>query len=384
MTTPTPEIRPFRIDVPQDRLDDLSARLAATRWPDELPGMGWDHGMPVSYLRGLVEYWRTGYDWRAQETALNEIPQYITEIDGQQVHFLHIRSPEPAALPLVMMHGWPASFVEFLDVIGPLTDPRSHGGDPADAFHLVIPSPPGFAFSGPTREAGQSGSERHAEVVAALMARLGYTSYGTQGGDFGSLVGPQIGRIATEHVVGVHVNGLLTIGGWDQDTSGWDEADQRRLAEQGGFEEVGGYAAIQSTRPQTLAFGLHDSPVGLLGWIVDLFKTFSNPAKELPEDAVDRDALLTNVMIYWFTETFASSTRIYKESTHWGAELADSGVPTACALFPGDVTIRAVAEQQHTVVRWTEYDRGGHFAAMEAPDLLVEDVRAFFRTLRAA
>ncbi|ASO22078.1 pimeloyl-ACP methyl ester carboxylesterase [Actinoalloteichus hoggarensis] len=319
MTTSAPEIRPFRIDVGQDRLDELQARLAATRWPDELPGVGWDHGMPVGYLRGLVEYWRTGYDWRTHERALNELPQFVTEIDGARVHFLHIRSPEPAALPLVMVHGWPVSFVEFLDVIGPLTDPRSHGGDPADAFHLVIPSPPDFAFSGPTREAGRGDSDRHAEVVAALMARLGYTSYGAQGGDLGSLVAPQLGRLAPEHVVGVHVNGLLTIGGWDEDTSDWDEADRRRLAETGGYEAVGGYSAIQSTRPQTLAFGLHDSPVGLLAWIADLFKTFSNPAKELPEDAVDRDTLLTNVMIYWITETFASSTRIYKESPRWGA-----------------------------------------------------------------
>ncbi|AOS65028.1 epoxide hydrolase family protein [Actinoalloteichus hymeniacidonis] len=382
MTNSAADIHPFRIDIPQERLDDLRHRLASARWPDELPGVGWDHGMPVSYLRKLVEYWQTGYDWRAHEAALNAIPQFHTEIDGQRVHFLHVRSPEPDAVPLVLSHGWPVSFVEFLDVIGPLSDPRSHGGDPADAFHLVIPSPPGFAFSGPTREAGRGDSSRHAEVVAALMARLGYTSYGAQGGDLGSLIAPELGRIDTEHVLGVHVNGLLTIGGWDQDTSGWDAADRRRLEELGGFEEVGGYAAIQSTRPQTLAFGLHDSPVGLLAWIADLFKTFSNPEKELPDDAVDRDALLTNVMLYWLTETTAASMRIYKESGHWGTELANSGVPTACALFPGDGTIRAIAEQQNNVVRWTEYHRGGHFAAMEAPDLLIDDVRAFFRTLR--
>lgn len=378
----TQDITPFRIDIPQAEVDDLNARLAATRWPDELPDVGWGYGIPVSYVRGLAEYWRTGYDWRAQETRLNTHPQFVTEIQGQRVHFLHVRSPEPDALPLLMVHGWPASFVEFLDVIGPLTDPRAHGGDPADAFHLVIPSPPGFAFSGPTRRAGDASSDRYAELFAELMARLGYDRYGTQGGDLGSFVAPQLGRIDTEHVVGVHTNGLLTIGGWDEDNSGYDEADQRRAARMAEFDEVGGYAAIQSTRPQTLAFGLHDSPAGLLAWIADLFHTFTNPDTELPEDAVDRDALLTNVTIYWLTGTLASSTRIYKEGQAWGAPLESSGVPTGCALFPGDSTIRAIAERQNNVVHWAEYDRGGHFAAMEAPDLLVADVREFFRKVR--
>jgi pimeloyl-ACP methyl ester carboxylesterase len=375
-------ITPFRIDVPQTQLGDLAARLANTRWPDELAGVGWDYGMPVSYVRGLAEHWRTSYDWRAHEAALNRLPQFVTEIQGQRVHFAHVRSPEPGALPLVMLHGWPSSLVEFLDVVGPLTDPRAHGGDPADAFHVVIPSPPGFAFSGPTRRPGEANSDRYAELFAELMARLGYTAYGTQGGDLGSLVGPQMGRIDTDHVVGVHVNGLLTISGWDDDTSGYDEADQRRLAELERFEEVGGYAAIQSTRPQTLAVGLHDSPTGLLAWIADLFHTFTNPAIELPDDAVNRDALLTNVTVYWLTETLASSTRIYKESQHWGAPLESSGVPTGCALFPGDSTIRAIAEQQNNVVHWTEHDRGGHFAALEAPDLLVDDIQTFVRKAR--
>jgi pimeloyl-ACP methyl ester carboxylesterase len=382
VTTSPQDITPFRIDIPQDRLDDLNARLAATRWPDALPDVGWSHGIPVSSVRRLAEHWRNGYDWRAQEARLNSYPQFVTEIRGQRVHFLHVRSPEPDALPLVMVHGWPASFVEFLDVIDPLTDPRAHGGDPADAFHLVIPSPPGFAFSGPTRRAGDADSDRYAEVFAELMARLGYDRYGTQGGDLGSFVGPRLGRVDTEHVVGVHTNGLLTFGAWGQDTSGYDEADRRRAAKQAEFEQIGGYAAIQSTRPQTLAFGLHDSPAGLLAWIADLFHTFTNPDTERPEDAVDLDALLTNVTIYWLTETLASSTRIYKESQTWGAPLVSSGVPTGCALFPGDSTIRAIAEEQNNVVHWAEYDRGGHFAAMEAPDLLVTDVRAFFRTLR--
>jgi epoxide hydrolase len=380
----TDEIRPFRLEIPQAQLDDLAARLANAHWPDELPGVGWDYGMPVSYLKELAEYWRTTYDWRANEAAINEHPQFVTEVQGRRVHFLHVRSPEPGALPLVLTHGWPVSFVEFLDVIGPLTNPAAHGGDPADAFHLVIPSPPGFAFSGPTRKAGDGASERYAEVFAELMARLGYDRYGAQGGDLGSFVSPQLGRIATEHVVGVHMNGPITIPSWDDTGEGYSEADKEKLERLTGewINERLGYAAVQSTRPQTLAFAMHDSPVGLLAWIADLFHTFSNPAKELPTDAVDRDTLLTNVSIYWLTRTFASSTRLYKESRQWGADLKSSGVPTGCAIFPGDGTIRAIAEKQNTIVHWTEHDRGGHFAAMEAPDLLVDDVRAFFRTLR--
>ncbi|MFD2397535.1 epoxide hydrolase family protein [Prauserella oleivorans] len=375
-------IEPFRIDVPRADLDDLRARLATTRWPDELPGVGWSHGVPVSYVRRLAEYWRTGYDWRAWEARLNRHPQYVTDIAGQRVHFLHVRSPEPDALPLVLVHGWGATFAEFLDVIGPLTDPRAHGGDPADAFHVVVPSPPGFAFSGPTRQAGQADSDRYAEVIAALMAGLGYERYGTQGGDLGALVAPQLGRIDTDHVVGVHVNGLLTFGGWDLDPSTLDEADRQRWEKAQGFEEIGGYAGIQSTRPQSLAVGLHDSPAGLLAWLADIYHLFSNPAIESPDDAVGRDALLTHASIYWFTETLASSIRIYKESSQWGAAPESSGVPTGCSLYPGDTTIRAIAEQQHNVVYWAEFGDGGHFAAMEAPETFVGDVREFFRRVR--
>lgn len=375
-------IRPFRIDVPQADLDDLHERLARTRWPHELPDVGWTYGIPTTYLRELAEHWRTAYDCRESEARLNAYPQHVTEIDGQPVHFLHVRSPEPDALPLLLVHGWPGSVAEFLDVIGPLSDPRAHGGDPADAFHLVIPSLPGFAFSGPTLAEGRGSTDRYAEVVAELMRRLGYDRYGTQGGDVGSVVGPQVGRIATEHVVGVHVNALMTLPGEDVDPSGWSEGDLARLARLGGWEANLGYGMIQSTRPQTLAPALTDSPAGLLAWIVDVFHTYTNPGIELPDKAVDRDALLTDVSLYWFTGTIGSSARLYRESQSWGADLPSSGVPTAVALFPGDLTLRPLAEQQNHVVRWTELDRGGHFAAMEAPDLLVDDVRAFFRDLR--
>ncbi|GAA1251605.1 epoxide hydrolase [Prauserella halophila] len=376
------EVEPFEISVPQAELDDLRERLARARWPDELDGVGWDHGVPAGYVRELAAYWRDGFDWRAQERRLNAYPQFAADVAGQRVHFLHVRSPEPDALPLLLVHGWGTTFAEFLDVIGPLTEPRAHGGDPRDAFHVVIPSPPGFAFSGPTTEPGQADSDRYAELFAALMAGLGYERYGAQGGDLGSLVGPQLGRVAPGNVVGVHVNGLLTLGGWDLDPDELDAGDRRRFEGLQNFDEVGGYAAVQSTRPQSLAMGLHDSPVGLLTWLADIYHLFSNPAAELPDDAVGRDALLTNVSLYWLTGTTASSMRIYKEAQSWAAELPSSGVPTGCALFPGDSTIRVLAERQNHVTHWSEFDRGGHFAAMEAPDLLVDDVRTFFRSVR--
>jgi epoxide hydrolase len=388
VTASTP--RPVRIEIPQAQLDELNARLAAARLPDELPGVGWSHGMPVSYLAELVRYWRTGYDWRAQEARLNAHPQFLADVDGRQLHVLHVRSPEPDALPLVLNHGWPVSAVEFLDVIGPLSDPRAHGGDPRDAFHLVVPSMPGFAFSGPTRRPGDGSTDRYAEVVSGLMELLGYDRYGAHGGDVGSFVAPQLGRLTPERVVGVHLNSPITLPSWEDGGedrnggAGLDTADEERLAmlTSDAMNERLGYAAIQSTRPQSLAVAMHDSPAGLLAWIADLFHTYGNPGTELPDGSVDRDALLTNVTIYWLTGTFASSTRVYKESQAWGADLPNSGVPTGVALFPGCLTVRAIAEKQHTIVHWSEFDRGGHFAAMAAPDLLVADIRDFFRTLR--
>ncbi|MEU2043474.1 epoxide hydrolase family protein [Nocardia niwae] len=394
MTTAS-DIRPFRIAIPQEKIDDLRRRLAATVWPSDLPGAGWDKGMRVSYLRPLAEYWRTEFDWRAVEAELNELPQFVTAIDGRQVHFLHVRSPEPDALPLVLGHGWPASFAEFLEVLGPLSDPRAHGGDPADAFHLVVPSLPGFAFSEVSPEPGAGSTERFADVVAALMARLGYDRYGVQGGDAGYFVAARLGHIAREHVVGLHVNGPITIPSWDsgdgeswggadESEAEWSPEDQAKLATLTGADSYSryDYATVQAHRPQTLAIGLQDSPAGLLSWITDLFRQYTNPAIEVPEDAVGRDALLTNVSLYWFTGTFASSLRLYSESAAWGAPVRKSEVPTAAAIFPGDMSVRKLAEDAHNIVRWTEFDRGGHFAAMEAPDLLITDVREFFRTLR--
>jgi pimeloyl-ACP methyl ester carboxylesterase len=378
------EISPFRIDVPQSQIDDLRTRLAEARWPHGPADADWDYGVPVSYLAGLAEYWRTAYDWRAQEAALNEHPQYVTEFEGQRLHFLHVRSPEPDALPLMLVHGWPGSFVEFQRVIGPLSDPRSHGGDPAAAFHLVIPSLPGFGFSGPPPVGGAS-TGRYAELLVALMARLGYDRYGVQGGDIGSVIAPQMGRLDSEHVVGVHLNGPLTIPAWDADPAAFPEEERETLAELGNWSEGGGsgYAAIQGDRPQNLAYGLTDSPVMQLAWIVEHFKHLTDPARELPEDAVDLDQLLTNVSLYWFTATGGSSARVYKESTDWDTTQEPSGVPTGAAVFAADASLKSIAEREHRLVHWAVYDRGGHFAAMETPDLLVVEVRQFFRSLHS-
>ena len=381
------EIRPFRIDVPQEDLDDLSDRLGRTRWPGEIVGAGWDRGAPLDYLKELAEYWRTSYDWREWEARLNGFPQFATTIDGQDVHFLHVRSPEPGAFPLILGHGWPGSVVEFLDVIGPLTDPRSHGGDPADAFHLVIPSLPGFGFSGPVREPGWD-SFRIAGAFAGLMARLGYERYGAQGGDFGAFISPDLGRVDEDHVAGVHVNaatvGFIPFGDVDVAVlSGFTDAEKVRVERMNRFLSDGnGYFQIQGTRPQTIAYGLTDSPVGQLAWVVEKFKEWSHPSAALPEKAIDRDHMLTNVMLYWLTATGASSAHLYYESTHSSHWPTPSAVPTGVAVFAEDVPIRRFAEQVNNIVHWSEFDRGGHFAAMEAPDLLVGDIRGFFRGLR--
>jgi pimeloyl-ACP methyl ester carboxylesterase len=375
------KISPYRIDISQGALDDLRDRLGRTRWPDELPGVGWDLGVPLDYLKGLAGYWATAYDWRGQEAALNEFAQFTTVIDGQNVHFLHVRSPEPEALPLLITHGWPGSIAEFLDIIGPLVDPAAHGGDPADAFHVIAPSIPGFGFSGPTHETGWN-TVRVARAWVELMRRLGYERYGAQGGDTGALVSPELGRIDPEHLAGIHVNNLLTFPSGQLDDL--SDADQGRLKLMQRWQnEMSGYASIQSTRPQTLAYALTDSPAGQLAWIVEKFKEWTDPAAELPEDAVDRDRLLTDVSIYWLTATAGSSARLYYEGAKsWGQANEPSAVPTGVAVFPMDITIRSIAESQHNIVHWTEFDRGGHFAAMEAPDLLVADVKEFFRPLR--
>lgn len=384
--TPDTEIRPFRIDIPRAKLDDLADRLARTRWAPQLPGDRWTCGVPVDYLRDLADYWRRGYDWRKSESELNAHPQFTTEIDGQTVHFLHVLSPEPDALPLILTHGWPGSIVEFLDVIGPLSNPRSHGSDPAAAFDLVIPSLPGFGFSPAPAESGWN-TRRVAVAFAELMARLGYRRYGAQGGDLGALVSPDLGRVDADHVVGVHVNaasvGFIPFGDVpDDDLAAFTDAERQRYVRMRRFLSDGNaYFQMQATRPQTLAYALTDSPVGQLAWIMEKFAEWSH-GDGVPEDVIDRDRLLTNVMLYWLTESAGPAANMYYENMHSGTWPTPSSTPTGVAVFAEDVAIRRYSEQLNTITRWTDFERGGHFAALEAPDLFVDDVRAFFATLR--
>lgn len=385
-------MQPFRIDIPEADLEDLRRRLADTRWPELSPGLGWERGVPLDYLRELVSYWRDEFDWRAAEARLNTFPQFRVEIAGTPIHFLHVRSPEPDATPMIMTHGWPGSFVEFTELIGPLTDPRAHGGDPADAFHLVIPSLPGFGFSGPVADRGWS-FFRVAGAWAELMSRLGYERYLIQGADLGTWVGSIQAGLDIEHVAGLHLNFLITPPSPDPaDLMGLSETELGRLGLLQLFADDGsGYMKIQATRPQTLAYGLTDSPVGQLAWIVEKFMEWTD-AEKAPEDAVDRDQLLTNATLYWLTRSGASSAHFYYDN----APLLPTAptppppppvlpVPLGVSVFPHDPAqpIRRFAERAFpNIVQWSEHDRGGHFAAMEQPGRLAADLRSFAAAVR--
>ncbi|MEU4650386.1 epoxide hydrolase family protein [Nocardia fluminea] len=375
-------ITPFRIDVPQSQLDDLHRRLDDARWPDGVTGVGWAQGIPLDYTRELVRYWRTTYDWRAQERRLNTYPQFRTEIDGHAVHFLHVRSAEPGAMPLILTHGWPGSIVEYLDVIGPLTDPVAHGGRAEDAFDVVVPTIPGFGLSGPA--IGWSTS-RAARAWAELMRRLGYERYAAHGEDTGAAISRELALVDSEHLVALHVT-MIASATVTSETADLDDPAEKRalqLAQRAQYE-LGAYAILQATRPQTLSYALADSPVGQLAWIVERFKDWTDSA-DVPEDAVDRDTMLTNVMIYWLNGTAGSSARYYYEgAATWGKPEPAIEVPVAVAVLPYDlgVPVRRIAERNHNIVRWTEFDRGGHFAAMEEPDLITDDLRATFRDYR--
>jgi hypothetical protein len=369
-------IAPHTVQIPKEELDGLTARLRHTCWPDELHGAGWDYGVPRGYLRDLVEYWCDGYDWRAHESRLNEHAQFVTEIDGQRIHFLHVRSAAPDPLPLICTHGWPMSVFEYLDLIGPLTDPEAHGGNAADAFDLVIPSVPGVAFSGPTTEPGWDTS-RVARAWVQLMQRLGYDRYGAHGNDFGSQVSPEVGRNDPEHVVGVHVTQLFSFPSGDpSEFADLSDEDQAALGFLEQFTSGGGlaYNQYQSAQPQTISYALQDSPAGWLAWVTQLYR-----------DAVDRDAILTDASAYWLTGTIGSSIRRYYEDAH-ATERPEgpTTTPTGVAIFPYDFqSIRKFADRDHAnIVSWNRYDRGSHFATRDATDLLVTDIRDFFRELR--
>ena len=379
MTAPpaATELRPYRVDIPQADLDDLVARLSRTRFPDELSGGGWSYGVPLGYVRELVDRWLNGYDWRAHEARINGHPQFVTTIDGEQVHLLHVRSPEPDALPLIATHGWPMSVVEYLDLIGPLTDPRAHGADPADAFHLVVPSTPGVGFSGPTRQPGWD-SRRIARAWVELMGRLGYERYGAHGNDAGSQISPEVGRDDPDRVVGVHVTQLFSFPSGDPrefaDMTEEDMAAMKFLEE---FTSGGGlaYNAYQSAQPQTLAYALQDSPAGWLAWVTQLFQRWGDP-----------DYIITNAAIYWLTGTIGSSIRRYYADAHPAADAPTepTATPTGVAIFAEDFqSVRKLADRDHAnIISWNHYDRGSHFSPHDAPDLLLADIRDFFRQLR--
>jgi microsomal epoxide hydrolase len=385
-------MRPFRIEVPQADLDELNRRLAGTRWPADPPDTGWDRGVPPSYLRDLVDYWRTEFDWRAAESVLNGWDQFVTEIDGTDVHFLHVRSPEPDAVPLILTHGWPGTVSEFVHVIGPLTDPAAHGGDRADAFHVVIPSLPGFGFSAQPEDTGWDVA-RIARAWKDLMAQLGYERYAVQGGDWGSPISLNLGLADPDHVIGVHVNMMVAFPPQDPAAmADLDEDEMGRLGSALYFEQDGaGWRKVQSTRPNTLSYALTDSPVGQLAWIAEKFKEWTDSDKS-PEDAIDRDHLLTIVSTYWLTATAGSSAQIYYEGNRldedfvrtWGGPWP-LAMPVGVAVFRHDpvVPVRRFAERiLPTLTHWSEFDKGGHFAAMEQPDLFLDDVRTFFRSVR--
>jgi len=381
-------IEPFEIHVPDAELDDLRQRLARTRWPDQIPGSGWDYGTELAYLKELCEYWQEKYDWRAAEAQLNRFDHFRTDVEGQNLHFIHARSKHPDALPLVITHGWPGSVFEFHKVIGPLTDPEAHGGSAADAFHVVCPSMPGYGWSGPTAEPGWD-VRRVAETVAKLMGRLGYARYGAQGGDWGAIVTSHLGLCDAEHLAGIHLN-MVVAGpppGAEDPMDGVAPDELARVGRYGEFQaKETGYQQIQGTKPQTLGYGLTDSPAGLAGWIVEKFRSWSDCDGDV-ERRFSKDELLTNIMIYWVTATINSSVRLYCESMRagtFGLPPQRVEVPTAGAIFPAEIIQppRRWAEAWFDLRQWTVHEEGGHFAALEVPELLVEDVRRFFATVR--
>ena len=375
-------IRPFHIAVPEDQIADLHRRLDAVRWPEKETVDDWSQGTPLAVLKDLVDYWRNGYDWRTCEAQLNGFDQFMTEIDGLDIHFLHVRSPHEGALPLILTHGWPGSVVEFLKVIGPLTDPVAHGGRAEDAFHVVVPSLPGFGFSAKPTAAGW-GVERIARAWAVLMERLGYDRWAAQGGDWGSFVTAAIGAQAPAGCIGIHIN-MVFVGPTEDAKANPTPQDLRAMERAQYYKDWdSGYSHQQATRPQSLGYGLVDSPVAQAGWIYEKLHVWSdNPGSAT--DLLGRDAVLDNIMLYWLNAAGASSARLYWESfAKLPALVVD--LPAGVANFPKEIipAPRSWAEQMlHNIVHWTEHEQGGHFAAWEQPEAFVADVRACFALIR--
>jgi microsomal epoxide hydrolase len=390
--------RPFRASFDANAIADLRDRISRTRWTDQIPGTTWEYGTDRTYLKELCDYWRDGFDFQAAEDRINAFPHFLTEIDGQKLHFYHIRSPEPSAIPLLLLHGWPGCIAEFFDMFGPLTDPVRYGGQAEDAFHVIAPSLPGFAFSGPTAETG-FGPERMGKVFGRLMEGLGYPVYGIQGGDWGAVIATLMGSLVPDKLIGIHLNlmmGSLMATPPDPDDlmRGLTPREQQDVLDSIQFRTTeNGYQIIQSTKPQTVGYGLNDSPAGLAGWIIEKYRGWSDCEGNI-ENSYSKDQLLTILSIYWFTETINSSMRIYHEFTGFGRAVRLNGasgtpapivpVPVAHARYPKEVVKppRSWAEKQYpNIVRWTEMEKGGHFAALEVPESLIPDVRAFFRAL---
>ena len=385
-----PSMTPFAVSIPEDHLDDLRVRLARTRWIDDFPETPWELGVSRSYLKELCEYWQTSFDWRAQESLLNSYSQYVTEVDGQPIHFVHVRSPQPDALPLLLIHGWPGSVFEYVKVLDPLSRPSSFGADEADSFHMIAPSIPGYGFSGPTRRPGW-GPARIASAFATLMHDLGYERFGLAGGDWGAIISTELARADRgAHVCGLHLTMPLGLPPSGEDVDVLSVSDQRGLDDWAGHQAAGNvvHVAVNSTRPHTLAFGLNDSPVGLAAWLIDKYRAYSDCGGDV-EAAFTKDELLTEISTYWLTGTIASASRLYYERADETRRLGSKPLPvrvsTGCAIFPKDVrrVPRSWADRVYpNIERWTEMPSGGHFPGLEKPELLVTELREFFRARR--
>ncbi|HBQ40746.1 MAG TPA: epoxide hydrolase [Halieaceae bacterium] len=379
-------IQPFTVDISDADLEDLQRRLSTTRWPDKETCDDWSQGIPLAYTRELAGYWAREYDWRRCEAELNRWPQFRTRLDGIDIHFLHCRSPHADALPLIISHGWPGSVLEFRHIIDALVDPVAHGGSAADAFHVVIPSLPGYGFSGKPTGTGTS-VERIGRMWGELMARLGYSRYVAQGGDWGSMITQSIGQTETDHCAGIHIT--MPIVTPDPETMNDLTPNEQAALEAMTFyaQWDSGYSKQQSTRPQTLGYGLADSPVGQLAWVVEKFHAWTDCERDgikHPEHVINRDELLDNVMLYWLNNTGASSARLYWESFN-NPSMQPIAMPTGCSIFPKEIfrSSRRWAEQRfQNLIHWNELSQGGHFAALEQPDVLVNELRTCFRSLR--
>jgi pimeloyl-ACP methyl ester carboxylesterase len=386
------KIRPFRVDIPEEALTDLRERVTATRWPDRETVGDKSQGVPLSTIQELVRYWGTDYNWRRVEAQLNSLPQFTTQIDGLDIHFLHVRSPHNDALPLIITHGWPGSVLELLKVIGPLTDPTAFGGRAEDAFHLVLPSMPGYGFSGKPQTTGWD-PNHIGQAWAELMARLGYEHYVAQGGDWGAVVSDKMASQAPAGLIGIHVNMPATVppeiaralNEGDPPPAGLTAVEKTAYEQLANLYSIGsGYSAMMVTRPQTLGYGLTDSPAGLAAWFYDKFADWTFTGGE-PERELTKDEMLDNISLYWLTNTATSSAQLYWENHANNFNAVDISLPAGVTVFPGEIyqAPRSWTERSyHNLIYWNEVDRGGHFAAWEQPELFAKEVRAAFRPLR--